>query len=204
MKCHERVVLRWYSALNFDCSQKLMSSGGIVYDLKEHRPNAHTWLDDVTFQGINHWYQEFSMSNSEWKFIDQFFPHKLHFKVDHLNVGVAQAYLNQKRLDQEAKNLNTNANNFNKQTQQWLSLIESFTSSLKVRRLFWVCRPGFLIDNSSQELGDVENWAKTIEKDMRTITAALEVAYKIEREWTWRDNTDNILFARVRNFAELS
>ncbi|CRK98397.1 CLUMA_CG011756, isoform A [Clunio marinus] len=83
--------------------------------------------------------------------------------VDHLNVGVAQAYLNQKRLDQEAKNLNTNANNFNKQTQQWLSLIENFTSSLK-------------------ELGDVENWAKTIEKDMRTITSALEVAYKIERE----------------------
>ena len=54
------------------------------------------------------------------------------FKVDHLNVGVAQAYLNQKRLDQEAKNLNTNANNFNKQTQQWLTLIENFTSSLKV------------------------------------------------------------------------
>lgn len=53
-------------------------------------------------------------------------------KVDHLNVGVAQAYLNQKRLDLEAKNLNTNANNFNKQTQQWLSLIENFTSSLKV------------------------------------------------------------------------
>jgi biogenesis of lysosome-related organelles complex 1 subunit 1 len=33
-----------------------------------------------------------------------------------------------------------------------------------------------------QELGDVENWARTIEKDMRTITTALEVAYKIERE----------------------
>jgi biogenesis of lysosome-related organelles complex 1 subunit 1 len=84
-------------------------------------------------------------------------------KVDHLNIGVAQAYLNQKRLDQEAKNLNINANNFNKQTREWTQLIENFTGSLK-------------------ELGDVENWARTIEKDMKTITASLEVAYKIERE----------------------
>lgn len=83
--------------------------------------------------------------------------------VEHLNVGVATAYLNQKRLDSEAKNLNVAANNFSKQTQQWLTLIENFSSALK-------------------ELGDVENWAKTIEKDMRSITAALEIAYKIERE----------------------
>ena len=60
-------------------------------------------------------------------------------KVDHLNVGVAQAYLNQKRLDQEAKNLNTNANNFNRQTQQWMSLIENFTSSLKVMKALLNC-----------------------------------------------------------------
>lgn len=38
-------------------------------------------------------------------------------------------------------------------------MVESFSSALK-------------------ELGDVENWAKTIEGDIRTITTALEIVYK--------------------------
>ncbi|KAF5283161.1 hypothetical protein FQR65_LT02673 [Abscondita terminalis] len=79
--------------------------------------------------------------------------------VDHLNVGVAQAYLNQKRLDAEAKQLHASAINFSKQTSQWLHLVETFSSALK-------------------ELGDVENWAKTIEGDVRTITIALDNVHK--------------------------
>lgn len=72
---------------------------------------------------------------------------------------MAQAYLNQKRLDAEAKQLHASATNFSKQTQQWLQLVETFSSALK-------------------ELGDVENWAKTIEGDVRIITNALENVYK--------------------------
>ncbi|XP_017773207.1 PREDICTED: biogenesis of lysosome-related organelles complex 1 subunit 1 [Nicrophorus vespilloides] len=83
--------------------------------------------------------------------------------VNHLNVGVAQAYLNQKRLDAEAKQLHTSATNFSKQTQQWLTLVETFSSALK-------------------EIGDVENWAKTIEGDVRTISMALESVYKTSQE----------------------
>lgn len=77
--------------------------------------------------------------------------------------SVAQAYLNQKRLDAEAKQLHIGATNFAKQTQQWLQLIDGFISSLK-------------------ELGDVENWAKIIETDMLVITDSLEIAYRTTRE----------------------
>jgi len=83
--------------------------------------------------------------------------------VEHLNVGVAQAYLNQKKLDAEAKQLHQSAIVFSKQTSQWLSLIDNFNSALK-------------------ELGDVENWTRTIENDMRNITTTLEYAYKVTQK----------------------
>jgi len=82
-----------------------------------------------------------------------------HVLVDHLNAGVAQAYVNQKKLDTETRILQANAGQFARQTAQWLKLVEDFNTSLK-------------------EIGDVENWAKSIETDMRTISSALEYAYR--------------------------
>jgi 5,10-methylene-tetrahydrofolate dehydrogenase/methenyl tetrahydrofolate cyclohydrolase len=82
-----------------------------------------------------------------------------HALVDHLNTGVAQAYVNQKKLDTETKILQTNVTQFSWQTTQWLKLIEDFNQSLK-------------------EIGDLENWSRSIETDMKTISSALEYAYK--------------------------
>ncbi|XP_043939661.1 biogenesis of lysosome-related organelles complex 1 subunit 1 [Protopterus annectens] len=79
--------------------------------------------------------------------------------VDHLNVGVAQAYVNQRKLDHEVKALQTQATQFAKQTAQWISMVEGFNQALK-------------------EIGDVENWARNIELDMRTIATALEYVHK--------------------------
>ena len=89
---------------------------------------------------------------------------RFYLSIDILqNVGVAQAYLNQKRLDAEAKQLHTNATDFAKQTQNWLSLVRTFNDTLK-------------------DLGDVKNWAKSIEDDMRTVSSTLEYTYKVNRE----------------------
>jgi len=83
--------------------------------------------------------------------------------VDHLNVGVAQAYLNQKRLDSEAKLLHQSATTFAKQTQSWLTLIETFNGSLK-------------------ELGDIQGWATAIESDLLAVNCTLEYSSKVDQE----------------------
>ncbi|CAG0920330.1 unnamed protein product [Notodromas monacha] len=82
--------------------------------------------------------------------------------VDHLNAGVAQAYINQKKLDAEAKMLYVNATNFAKQANTWIHLVDSFNASLK-------------------DLGDVDAWSKAIESDLKQISSTLEYAYKGSR-----------------------
>ncbi|KAB0364757.1 hypothetical protein FD754_008913, partial [Muntiacus muntjak] len=72
---------------------------------------------------------------------------------------VAQAYMNQRKLDHEVKTLQVQAAQFAKQTGQWIGMVENFNQALK-------------------EIGDVENWARSIELDMRTIATALEYVYK--------------------------
>ncbi|XP_031675435.1 biogenesis of lysosome-related organelles complex 1 subunit 1 isoform X1 [Oncorhynchus kisutch] len=90
--------------------------------------------------------------------------------VDHLNVGVAQAYVNQRKLDHEVKTLQVQAGQFSKQTAQWISMVEGFNQALKICSGRW---PSY-----SDEIGDVENWARSIEVDMRTIATALEYVHK--------------------------
>lgn len=37
-------------------------------------------------------------------------------------------------------------------------------------------------NDTLKDLGDVKNWAKAIEDDMRTISSTLEYTYKVNRE----------------------
>eukprot|EP00026_Physarum_polycephalum_P019749 Phypoly_transcript_21910.p1 GENE.Phypoly_transcript_21910~~Phypoly_transcript_21910.p1 ORF type:complete len:147 (+),score=32.71 Phypoly_transcript_21910:133-573(+) len=79
--------------------------------------------------------------------------------MDAVNGGVVEVFTNQRKLEQEAKTLQSQSTRFTKQTTQWVTLIDNFNQALK-------------------ELGDLENWAKTIEADMNGIAAALEYVYK--------------------------
>ena len=73
--------------------------------------------------------------------------------------SVEKAYNNQRKLENEAKKLQNHVDLFSKQTQLWINMLENFNQALK-------------------ELGDVDNWARTIETDITTIASALEYAYK--------------------------
>ena len=79
--------------------------------------------------------------------------------VDSINLSVEKAYENQRKLDKEAKALQSHSSSYIKQTTQWLNLVEGFHKSLK-------------------SLGDLEQWAKTIESDMQNIVSNLEYAYR--------------------------
>ena len=78
--------------------------------------------------------------------------------VDSLNEQVELSYENQKKLSQETKRLQSQASKYMKQTNNWVQLMDGFHKALK-------------------DLGDLEQWAKTIEADMKTVTATLEYAY---------------------------
>eukprot|EP01097_Dermamoeba_algensis_P002509 TRINITY_DN1997_c0_g1_i1.p1 TRINITY_DN1997_c0_g1~~TRINITY_DN1997_c0_g1_i1.p1 ORF type:complete len:128 (+),score=22.38 TRINITY_DN1997_c0_g1_i1:52-435(+) len=82
-----------------------------------------------------------------------------HGLLDSVNIGVANVFANERRLDQEAKALQSSTQKLSKQTANWVSLIASFNDALK-------------------ELGDIENWAHTIENDMLTISTSLEFIHK--------------------------
>lgn len=82
-----------------------------------------------------------------------------HAMVNSLNSGVEEAYENQRKLDKEAKALQANSARYVKQTTQWLAMVEGFNKSLK-------------------SLGDLEQWAKTIERDMKMVVDTLDYAYK--------------------------
>lgn len=60
-------------------------------------------------------------------------PHTLHvIVVSHVFLRVAQAYVNQRKLDHEVKILQVQASQFSKQTAQWISMVEGFNQALKV------------------------------------------------------------------------
>ncbi|KAI3874606.1 hypothetical protein MKX03_035127 [Papaver bracteatum] len=79
--------------------------------------------------------------------------------VETVNGGVQETYVNQKRIENEIRALTATTIRFTKQTNQWLSASNAINSALK-------------------EIGDFENWMKTMDYDCKIINAAIRNIYK--------------------------
>ncbi|XP_030503097.1 biogenesis of lysosome-related organelles complex 1 subunit 1 isoform X2 [Cannabis sativa] len=74
--------------------------------------------------------------------------------VDAVNGGVQECFVNEKRIELEIRALTATITRFMKQTDQWLTATHAFNSAVK-------------------EIGDFENWMKTMEFDCKSVVAAI-------------------------------
>ncbi|KAK4483070.1 hypothetical protein RD792_010246 [Penstemon davidsonii] len=74
--------------------------------------------------------------------------------VNAVNGGVQEVFINEKRIEMETRALAATIMRFSKQTDQWLTASHAVNSALK-------------------EIGDFENWMKTMELDCKSISAAI-------------------------------
>lgn len=79
--------------------------------------------------------------------------------VKELNDGIAQAYLNEHKLDNEARKLQANVARLTKQAQQWMMVCNNLNGAVK-------------------DLGDISTWTKTIQNDIKFIAGAIEESYQ--------------------------
>lgn len=60
--------------------------------------------------------------------------------VESVNGGVQEAFINEKRIEMEARALGVTIQKFLKQTSQWLNVVHTFDSALKVSlHLHFIC-----------------------------------------------------------------
>jgi hypothetical protein len=80
-----------------------------------------------------------------------------------VNQGVSTAYKNQRQLDNELKQLQVQTTRFVRLANSWSSDLKAFHSALK-------------------ELGDVENWATSIESDLKDVVQTIDILNNPEQQ----------------------
>ena len=99
--------------------------------------------------------------------------------MDGVNKDVSETFLKQKKIEREIKGLEEQCNSFAKRTSQWLGMVDKFNNSLKVHNSKKTLSMfSLLFIMPKKELGDIENWSKTIETDMNEIAKSLEYVHK--------------------------
>ncbi|TYI34832.1 hypothetical protein ES332_A03G036600v1 [Gossypium tomentosum] len=79
--------------------------------------------------------------------------------VEAVNGGVQESFINEKRIEAEIRALASTIARFMKQTDQWLAASLAINTSVK-------------------EIGDFENWMKSMDFDCKSINAAIGNIYQ--------------------------
>ncbi|KAK5847003.1 hypothetical protein PVK06_003304 [Gossypium arboreum] len=79
--------------------------------------------------------------------------------VEAVNGGVQESFINEKRIEAEIRALASTIARFMKQTDQWLAASHAINTSVK-------------------EIGDFENWMKSMDFDCKSINAAIRNIYQ--------------------------
>ncbi|KAI7983591.1 Biogenesis of lysosome-related organelles complex 1 subunit 1 [Camellia lanceoleosa] len=74
--------------------------------------------------------------------------------VDAANGGVQESFVNEKRIELETRALAATVMRFVKQTDRWLAASHAINTAIK-------------------EIGDFENWMRTMEFDCKSVSAAI-------------------------------
>ncbi|KDP45729.1 hypothetical protein JCGZ_17336 [Jatropha curcas] len=74
--------------------------------------------------------------------------------MDAVNGGVQESFINEKRIELEIRALAVTISRFMRQTDQWLAATHAINTAIK-------------------EIGDFENWMKTMEFDCKSISTAI-------------------------------
>lgn len=91
--------------------------------------------------------------------------------IKDLNDGVAKAYMNQHKLDNQSRRLQANVSKLTKQAQQWMIVCNNLNSAVK-------------------DLGDITTWVQTLENDVKFIAKSVDECYRT-RENNQPDSSTN-------------
>lgn len=79
--------------------------------------------------------------------------------VRYLNDDISRVYMNEHKLDTEARKLQDNVSKLTKQAQQWMIVCKNLNGAIK-------------------DLGHINSWTRKIEEDVKAIGKVIQDSYK--------------------------
>lgn len=91
---------------------------------------------------------------------------------------ISNIHSNANALNTQGKQLTSRTQAMAKTSRQWSTMAENARGRLKVNfefKIRWLKKPSANVDGGKQEVGDVQNWAEMIERDLLILEETLRI-----------------------------